>query len=154
MGLDITKIEPEAQEMIESIIHENLKKEQTAEELGRRKHQRHQTRVRVRFGSLEALMEEYSHNISHGGIFIRTIKPKKLNERLKIILAHPETGDEMILDGEVVRIVSEDEAKKTGQPPGMGVKFLARDKYTQDQLQGFISSTYSRGDENLELEES
>lgn len=154
MGLHIKDISSSDQELIEELIKKHLTIVPPGQRLGRRKHERHQTKIRVRFGSLEAMLDEYSHNISHGGIFIRTVKPKKINERLKIILTHPETGEEMILDGEVVRTVSEDDAKKTGQSPGMGVKFLAKDKYTQDQLQAFITSTYQQGTGNLEVEES
>ena len=139
MGLELKEISPEAKAMIEAYISDKLKEASPADGLGRREHRRYETRIRVRFGSLEALMEEYSHNLSHGGVFIRTSNPKPLNEKLKIILAHPVTQEEMILDGEVVRIVTVEEAQKTGQPPGMGVRFDNLDKFAIDQLQAFIN---------------
>jgi type IV pilus assembly protein PilZ len=134
MGIQINEINEEDRKHIEDFIRENLK----ADGLERRKHPRVEARIRVKFGSVDALVEEYTHNISHGGIFIRTKKPRKLNDKVKIILSHPETGEEMMLDGQVVRVVGDEEAKSTGHPTGMGVYFLAMDNYTKDQLEAFI----------------
>ena len=153
MGIELKKIAPEDQKVIEDFIRDKLAQDQYADGLGRREHQRFEVKIRVRFGSLEALVEEYTHNISHGGIFIRTKNPKKLHERLKIILTHPVSGEEMILDGEVVRAVNPEESKKTGHPPGMGVHFLSRDKYTMDQLAAFINANDLPKNTELLIEE-
>jgi type IV pilus assembly protein PilZ len=153
MGIELKEITPEDQQMIEKFIEDKLKQDQYADGLGRREHRRYEARIRVRFGSLEALIEEYTHNISHGGIFIRTRNPKKLNERVKVILAHPQSGEEMIMDGEVVRVVSDHESQVTGQPPGMGVRFLTMDKYTRDQLSAFINANCFPKDAQVSVEE-
>jgi type IV pilus assembly protein PilZ len=139
MGLELKEISPEAKALIEGYISDRLKEELPADGLGRREHRRYDTRIRVRFGSLEALFEEYSHNLSHGGIFIRTSNPKPLQEKLKIILTHPVTQEEILLEGEVVRLVTVDDAQKTGQPPGMGVRFDDLDQFAIEQLQAFIN---------------
>jgi uncharacterized protein (TIGR02266 family) len=153
MGIELKQIDEKDHKLIEDFIHDNLKSGQGVDGLGRRRHERFETRIRVKFGSLEALMEEYSHNISHGGIFIRTNAPKKLHEKLKIILTHPETGEEMILDGEVVRVVSPEEAGQTSHPVGMGIKFLSLDGYTSDQLSAFINSDHVIKNTRIEVED-
>jgi len=152
MGIQINEIGEEDQKHIEDFIRENLKADKYADDLGRRDHPRIETRIRVKFGSVDALIEEYTHNISHGGIFIRTKKPKKLNDRVKIILSHPETGEEMILDGQVVRVVNDKEAKSTGHPTGMGVYFLSMDNYTKDQLEAFINLSSFEKNARVEIE--
>lgn len=143
MGLQLREIDPLDQTTIETFINEKLRSEIPADGLGRREHRRFETRIRVRFGSREALLEEYTHNISHGGIFIRTATPKGLGEQLKIILTHPTSGQEMELQGEVVRIVSEADAKVANQPPGMGVRFLNLDRFAREQLEAFMQETPS-----------
>jgi type IV pilus assembly protein PilZ len=150
MGIQINEISEQDRKHIEDFIREHLKADEYADGLGRRSHPRIETRIRVKFGTMDALIEEYTHNISHGGIFIRTKKPKKLNDKLKIILSHPESGEEMILDGQVVRVVGDAEAKRTGHPPGMGIYFLSLDKYTKGQLKAFIK--LSSSEKNTEVE--
>jgi type IV pilus assembly protein PilZ len=145
MGLQLRDLAHEDHQVIEDYMREKLASGEIDDGLGRRQHQRFEARIRVRFGSMEAMNEEYAHNISHGGIFIRTSRPKKLQEKVKIILTHPVTAEEMILEGEVVRVVEEAESKRTGQPAGMGVRFLATDNYTLDQLAHFIRAHATSG---------
>jgi len=139
MGIELKEIAEEDRKAIEEFINQRLGTPEK-DKVDRREHERYEARIRVKFGSREAMMEEYSHNISHGGIFIRTEKPKKMGEKLKVILTHPETGEEMILKGEVVRVVKPEKASQTGQPPGMGIKFVDIDKHTRAQLDSFINS--------------
>lgn len=146
MGLEIREMSPEDLLLIENFIREKLAQAGAEDTIDRRRHTRVEAKIRVRFGSMEALMEEYTHNISHGGIYIRTPHPKPLGERINIILTHPQSGQEMVLEGEVVRVVTEADAERTHQPPGMGVRFLAMDKYTLNQLQAFISSSQQSKD--------
>jgi type IV pilus assembly protein PilZ len=137
MGLQLYEIDPNDQKSIETYITDKFRSETPADGLGRRQHLRFETRIRVRFGSREALFEEYSHNISHGGIFIRTNTPKAMGEPLKIILTHPVTGHELQLEGEVVRVVTEAQAEE-GHPPGMGVRFLNLDRSSIEQIKAFM----------------
>jgi len=142
MGIELKEIKHEDVQSIETFIKNKLELDKYADGLGRREHRRYEAKIRVRFGSREAMIEEYTHNISHGGIFIRTRKPKDLHERVKIILSHPVTREEMVLDGEVVRVVREKESAALHHPSGMGVRFLTMDKYTREQLEAFINSSY------------
>lgn len=153
MGLQLNELAEPDRQKIERYIEAELKKNQDLTLEGRRKHPRYQTRIRVRFGSKEALLEEFIHNISHGGIFIQTDNPKPLHERLMVILTHPDTQEEMILHGEVVRIVGPEEAEATGQKLGMGIRFLEMDEYTRRQLESFINSKHVSPARNVEMEE-
>ena len=145
MGMHLQEMDAESYNNIESFISAKYKKASDDAVLGRREHQRFESKIRVKFGSVEALKEEYTHNISHGGIFIRTKTPKALREKMSIILQHPGNKQEIILEGEVVRVVNQEDSDKTGHPIGMGVKFDVVDENTRKQLDSFINSDYVSG---------
>ena len=153
MGLQLKELAEADRQKIESFIEAEIQKNGDGSLEGRRRHTRYQTRIRVRFGSTGALMEEFTHNISHGGIFIQTDKPKPLRERLVVVLTHPDTQEEMILHGEVVRVVGPEEAGATDQKLGMGIRFLEMDEYTRKQLESFINSRHVSLPQGLEVEE-
>lgn len=142
MGIQILEITKESQGRIEKFIADTLKAD--SDVVSRRKHIRVETRIRVRFESKEALVEEYIHNISHGGIFIQTNKPKPVGEMISIILIHPDTAQEILLRGEVVRMVSEEEAGNTKLQPGMGIRFSELEPYVKSQIDEFIKAEVSK----------
>ncbi|MFO8057041.1 MAG: TIGR02266 family protein [bacterium] len=150
MGVDLKGMDPDERKKIEDYINSKVGYQTRAME--RRKHKRYESRIKVRFGSLDALKEEYMHNISHGGIYIRTERPKPLREQIKIVLVHPQTGKEMELAGEVVRLVDKEEAGKTGQPPGMGIRFTQMDRETMDKLSAFINSSGIAPNKEVQIE--
>ncbi len=151
MGVELKELSEEDRKLIEDFIHDKIETGEAKDGLGRRDHERYEAKIRVRFGSLEALKEEYTHNISHGGIFIRTNKPKEMHEKLRVILTHPETGEEMIMEGEVVRVVEAKEAEAANHPAGMGIKFLSMDKHTRAQLSSFINSPHVQSNQDVEI---
>jgi type IV pilus assembly protein PilZ len=153
MGIQILDFKKEDQEKIEKYIQEKMQAGKDA--IGRRQHERIETRIRVKFESKEALVEEYVHNISHGGIFIATTKPKSVGDSISVILTHPETEQAMLLRGEVARVVSVEEAQRQNIQPGMGIKFKEMDPYVKAQLDEFIQaeSRRARG-KDLIIEES
>jgi len=154
MGLQLRDLTEESRQKIEQFIEAEIKASGDVGLEGRRQHIRYEARIRVRFGSKEALLEEFIHNISHGGIFIQTDRPKPLQDRMLIILTHPDTQEEMILHGEVVRLVGPGEAEATGQKVGMGIRFLEVDEYTRKQLDNFINSQHVSLPKAADLEES
>jgi len=138
MGIQLLELKKEDQEKIESFIKSAVKTD--ADILGRRQHARVETRIRVRFESREALVEEYIHNISHGGIFIQTQKPKQVGEQIILVLIHPETSQEIMLKGEVARVVTTEDAQKNNSYPGMGIKFKEMEPYVKKQIDEFIKA--------------
>jgi type IV pilus assembly protein PilZ len=137
MGLHLLDLAPRDQKALEEYIKDRLAKA-GADTLGRRQHPRYHARLRVRFGNVIALQVEYSLNISHGGIFIKTRNPKPLGERLLLILIHPQTGQELELEGEVVRVVTTHQARESAQPAGMGILFCNLDQGLRQKIEDFI----------------
>jgi len=142
MGLQLLELKKEDQDRIEKFISDTLKAE--SDVISRRKHVRVETRIRVKFESKEALVEEYIHNISHGGIFIQTGKPKPAGDKISIILIHPDTEQEILLRGEVVRVITEEEARMNNVQPGMGIRFYELDPYVKSQIDEFIKAEATR----------
>jgi len=152
MGVQILEWPKGAQDQIEQFIKDKLKTE--ADINSRRKHERVEARLRIKFESKEALVEEYIHNISHGGLFIATAKPRSVGEHLSVILVHPENLQEMMLHGEVVRVVTAADAPRQGLKPGMGIKFLKMDQYVRDEIDKFIKNeSIKAAGKNLIVEE-
>ena len=50
--------------------------------------------------------------------------------------------------------MNEDEANKTSQPPGMGVRFTNIDKEMEEKLSAFIRSSAVKPDFEVNVEES
>ena len=154
MGLRLREMSEKDRQTIEQFIEQEIRTSGDLGLEGRRRHPRFEARVRVRFGSQEALLEEWIHNISHGGIFIQTDKPKSLHDRMLIVLTHPDSREEMIVHGEVVRLVGSAEAEATGQKVGMGILFLEMDDYARNQLENFINSKHVSLPKRADLDES
>ncbi len=144
MGIQITEIRQEYLSLIDDFIAKKLEQE-GVDGLGRREHKRYPSRLRVRFGSKQALVDEYLQNISHGGIFIQTKNQRNINELIDIVLIHPTTGEEFKLMGEVVRVVTGEDVKQNPRlKEGMGVRFVDMDEFHQRQIDLFIGAERAR----------
>ena len=77
----------------------------------------------VEYERLNALLSDYTHNISRGGTFIRTEKPLPVGTVLSFTIRAPELGEALILRGVVRWVVDTDQAAG-GRPPGMGIAFV------------------------------
>lgn len=153
MGVQILEWQVGAQDQIERFIKDKLKID--ADIKGRRRYERVEAKLRIKFESKEALVEEYIHNLSHGGLFIATTKPRSTGEHLSVILIHPENSQEMLLHGEVVRVVTAADSEKQGLNPGMGIKFLKLDQYVRNEIDKFIKNeTNKAAGKDLIVEES
>jgi len=142
MGIQILELKEEDQKKIENFIGSKLKREPDPESM--RVHARVEKRLRVKFENREALADEYTHNISQGGIFISTSKPQPVGEPITIVLIHPETGQELLLHGEVARIVPPEDAKRLNSQPGMGIKFRDLVPPVMLQIDSFIRSEIAK----------
>lgn len=96
----------------------------------RREHQRAPLRllVQFRFHSFEDFLEEYSGNISAGGVFIETEEPYE--EGAVIFLQFKLEDGETLIEGmgRVVRVL---EPEGENAKSGMGVEFLSFDDQTR-----------------------
>jgi type IV pilus assembly protein PilZ len=77
----------------------------------------------VEYDRLNALLSDYTHNISRGGTFIRTDRPLDVGTVLSFTLRAPELGEPIVLRG-VVRWVVDAGQAGAGRAPGMGIAFV------------------------------
>jgi type IV pilus assembly protein PilZ len=77
----------------------------------------------VEYDRLNALLSDYTHNISQGGTFIRTDRPLGVGTVMSFTIRAPKLGKPVLLRG-VVRWVVEAEQAREDRPSGMGIAFL------------------------------
>jgi len=144
MGVHFVDCEEAMFKRLEKYI-DDQSKDKPAAKVDRRRHQRSTTRMKVKFPDLTTLLENYAKDISHGGIFIPTTDPKPVGVAITLTLVHPESGEEVEINGEVVRVVTEKEAKEHKDRklvPGMGVKFINIESSQQMALEEFLAVEY------------
>lgn len=77
----------------------------------------------VEYERLNALLSDYTHNISQGGTFIRTDRPLPVGTVLSFTIQAPQLEEGIVLRG-VVRWVVEVAQSRSGRPAGMGIAFV------------------------------
>jgi uncharacterized protein (TIGR02266 family) len=110
----------------------------------RREHHRRKVTIRVQFKNIEKFKEEWTENISHGGIFIKSSNQLDLHTTVELTLQLPDQDTPIILTGEVVRTVSQREAQEQGIAPGFAIEFLDFAKKRKD-LDEFIKKVSASG---------
>jgi uncharacterized protein (TIGR02266 family) len=100
----------------------------------RRRFERHRAELELLVATVEQLHTLYSHDISKGGMFIRTDLALPPGERLLVRVVHPETGESFALEA-VVRRASTDPRLR-----GLGVEFVNMDERARERLFEFIRS--------------
>jgi len=77
----------------------------------------------VEYDRLNALLSDYTHNLSRGGTFIRTARPLNVGTALSFTIRAPELGEPIVLRGVVRWVVGADGAHPD-RPAGMGISFM------------------------------
>lgn len=137
MGIHFVDFNEESQRLLEEYVAKSLKEDASRISPDRRRHTRVAIRLRVKFPSLEVLKHDYSRDISRGGIFIQTSKPRQVGDQFALTLVHPVSGDELELTGEVVRIAHIDPTSP-GSVPGMGIRFADMNEEKRRQVGKFL----------------
>jgi type IV pilus assembly protein PilZ len=137
MGIHFVDFKEGVKKNIEDYVAKLYKENPVARASDRREHERMAIRLRVKFPSLDVLQHDYSEDISHGGIFIQTQKPRNIGDKFLIILVHPETGEELELEGTVIRVARQD-AHSPGSVSGMGIKFQGLDEKKREAINKFL----------------
>ncbi len=107
-----------------------------------RKHPRYNTSIKVTFKSQEQFSQEYTKDISKGGIFIATERPLPLNSMVELQLSLPNLSRDVKIIGEVVHNVSPEQSKGTGgnKAAGMGIQFIEFEGDGQKALEVYFKS--------------
>ena len=77
----------------------------------------------IEYDRLNALLSDYTHNISRGGTFIRTQRPLGVGTVVHFTIRAPALGEPLLLRGVVRWVVDAQEAGKD-RPAGMGIAFV------------------------------
>jgi len=90
-----------------------------------REYDRVPKRFKITYSSPEALEKCYISDIGKGGIFVKTEKPLKKDEKVSLKLFLPDGGKELEVMGAVAWSSGKKHRTPLGEyPPGMGIRFL------------------------------
>jgi len=89
----------------------------------RRESRRAPIQLLIEYDRLNALLSDYTHNISRGGMFIRTAQPSDVGTVLCFTIRAPALGEPIELRGVVRWVVEPGQASKH-RPAGMGIAFV------------------------------
>jgi type IV pilus assembly protein PilZ len=88
----------------------------------RRESKRAAIELPIQYERLNALLADYTHNISRGGTFIRTERPMEVGTALRFSIEAPGLGEPVVLRGSVRWVVHPGEGSDE-RPAGMGIEF-------------------------------
>jgi len=145
IGVHFVDFEDGAHQTLEKYVHSRSATDPEILNRDRRRHERVALRLRVRFPSVEVLQHDYSEDISRGGIFIQTQKSRQIGDRFIVTLVHPDSGEELELPSEVVRITQLDPAVP-GSVNGMGLRFLDMTEEKTRAVENFLGMEYPVAD--------
>src|SRR6516225_7186033 len=101
--------------------------------------------VRYKSATVDEFIENHSHDVSKGGIFIKTPSPFPPGTLLKFEIRL--AGDQAVIAG-VGRVVWKREASAssgTDRPAGMGVKFIKVDDSSKTVIDKLVSTKSDAG---------
>ncbi|GEM_PF-490748 len=139
MGLHFVNLTSTRKKILESYIHEEIKRSPATLAPDRRRHPRRRAHIKVKFASNGALQQKYSHDISKGGIFIKTKDPEPIDTPMTISLIHPVTGEEINLESRVVRHIRRKDKDKVIR--GMALIFTDF-KQHKEKIEKFVDSAH------------
>jgi len=96
----------------------------------------------VRFPSLEKFEKELTENISKGGFYLRTQKPKPLRTKIEVRFHLPGKDEPVPMEGEVVQVVTPEQQDQVLKA-GMAVQFCEFDENTVQWLQEILQECKS-----------
>ena len=108
----------------------------------RRRFVRVPIRARVALSSrtVRDLISGPLHDISEGGLFIKTKASRPIGTKITIRIAVPAEDVTLELGGEIVRVVSVEESRRSHQPVGLGVMFTDLDETTKRTLARLVKA--------------
>lgn len=115
----------------------------------RRQFARADIQLEIAYKTLEPFLQDYTRNISAGGLFIETRFPLEAGTRLTLRFALPGLSETLEVQGEVVRSLSPSRAAEHGSRPGMGVRFGALPEAARLRIDALVSECRDEENERL-----
>jgi len=113
----------------------------------KRKDLRVDAKIKVCFRSMGEFAEEYTKNISKGGIFLKTDKLLDPNAHIELMLSFPDNKKEHKILGRVTRlIVMSDPNDAEKQVYGVGIHFLKPEAQTIKAIEDLYNKFKEKGD--------
>jgi uncharacterized protein (TIGR02266 family) len=116
----------------------------------RRRFVRVPLRARVALSSptVRDLIDGPLHDISVGGLFIKTKARRPIGTKISIRIVVPADDVTLELNGEVVRAVSVEESRHSHHPAGLAVMFTDLDERTRQALRRLVEAAVrARGED-------
>lgn len=94
----------------------------------------------------------FTQNISANGLFAESNKPFPLGSDVYLDFFLPGIRDKFKLKGQVIRRITEKQAKKDGYVPGTGIEFIEISQSNQDEINKFVKKSQEKGSLRLLLD--
>ncbi len=104
----------------------------------KRRAQRLDTKLEVKYGDITSFISDYAMNISRGGMFISTKNPLKTGTSISVEFVIPDIKVPIKVKGRILWINDPQQIKGTNLIPGMGVQFQSLTGDEQKKLNNFI----------------
>jgi len=98
-------------------------------------------RVALSSPTVRDLVDGPLHDISEGGLFIKTKAHRPVGTHISIRIVVPAADMTLELKGKIVRAVSVDESRRSHQPAGLAVMFTELDEPTTQALRRLVEAT-------------
>ena len=107
------------------------------------------TALKVSYSTPKEFVDDYLHNLSLGGLFVKTETPLSRGEKTSLRIFLPDNEKNLEVTGEVVWTRAEEEVTAEGNlPAGMGIRFLDLPKEARKRIIGTLTRALS----DLEVE--
>jgi uncharacterized protein (TIGR02266 family) len=103
--------------------------------------------AKLRFPDFDTFLDEYSLNISKGGIFIRTTNAKPAGTRIIFSLVLQDYSKLIEGEGKVVRVVKAEAEGGSNQIPGMAIAFTRLDESSEELIENIIKNYHTKSPE-------
>lgn len=136
MGIQFLDMVPEAREAFEQCVNGYLDEQvDIGMDEERRRHERHQVKLTVKFTSPKAFLQQYTRDLSKGGLFIQTDKPLPQGTEVALKLHLPLTKRELDVPGRVAHIRP---VGSNGEPAGIGIEFTDLTDETRGVIDAYV----------------
>jgi len=123
----LIEVEPHAGALVEALPPEQRSAERTP------------VRLAVKLKTAAEVVIEYSENLSHSGIFVRTHDPLPLDTHVQLELTLPYRDQPVALEGSVVRSISPSSAQARTSGAGMAIALIDVPASIRSEMAAFLS---------------